>query len=67
MAVILLVPDLRTKVQWCCFRFHAINEESRNDLHTMEIPGIQSTNNSCTLVNTVVLRKEEPIQDEIPL
>lgn len=66
MTVILSVPDLRAKVQWCCFRFHAINEESQNDLHAMEIPGIQSTNNSCTLVNTVQ-KKDEPVQDEIPL
>ena len=66
MAVILLVPDLRAKVRWCCLKFHPINEQSRNDLHVMEIPGIQSTNNSCTLVNTVP-RKEEPspLQDEI--
>ena len=66
IAVILSIPDLRAKVQWCCFRFHAINEESENDLHAMEIPGIQSTNNSCTLVNTV-LKKDEPVQDESPL
>ena len=66
MAVILSVPDLRAKVQWCCFRFHAINEESQNDLHAMEIPGIQSTHNSCTLVNTV-FKMDEPVQDEIPL
>lgn len=66
MAVILSVPDLRAKVQWCCFRFHAINEESHNDLHAMEVPGIKSTNNSCTLVNTT-LKKDEPVQDEIPL
>lgn len=66
MAVILLVPDLRAKVHWCCFKFHAINEQSRNDLHVMEIPGIQSTNSSCTLVNTVP-RKDDPapVQDEI--
>lgn len=66
VAVIILLPDLRAKVQWCFFRFHAINEESRNDLHAMEIPGIQSANNSCTLVKTI-LKKDEPVQDEIPL
>ena len=65
-AVILSVPDLRARVQWYCFRFHAINEESRNDLHAMDIPGIQSTNNSCILVNSVP-KKDEPVQDEIPL
>lgn len=66
MTVILSVSDLRAKVQWCCFRLHAINEESQNDLHAMEIPGIQSANNSCTLVHTAQ-RKDEPVQDEIPL
>jgi len=64
--VILSVPDLKAKVQWCCFKLHAINEESQNDLHAMEIPGIQSTNNSCTLVHTAQ-KKDEPVQDEIPL
>lgn len=68
VVVISLVPDLRARVHWCCFRFHAINEESRNDLYAMEIPGIQPRNNSCTLVKTAP-RKEESaaVQDEIPV
>lgn len=65
IAVILLVPDLRAKVHWCCFKFHAINEQSRNDLHVMEIPGIQSRNSSCTLVDTVPRNEPAPVKDEI--
>ena len=60
-----LVPQLRVKVQWCCFRFHAINEESRNELYLMEIPGIQRRN-KCILVNSVPTREDSnPVQDDI--
>lgn len=62
-----LVPQLRAKVQWYCFRFHAINEQSRNELYMMEIPGIQSRT-KCILVNAVPMRQDsDPAQDDIYL
>lgn len=58
MVVILLVFDLRVKVQWCCFRFYVINEEFYNDLYVMEILGIKLINNLCIFVN-IILKKDE--------
>ena len=46
------VPELRTRSQKFCFRLLAINEESRNDLYSIEIPGIHLKKSSCTLVKT---------------
>jgi len=46
LVLISSLPELRARAQWCCFRFRSINEESRNDLYAMEIPGVQSRNGS---------------------
>lgn len=51
-ALMAFVPELRTRSQKFCFRLLAINEESRNDLYSIEIPGIHLKKSSCTLVKT---------------
>ena len=52
VALIAFVPELRTRSQKFCFRLLAINEESRNDLYSIKIPGIHLKKSSCTLVKT---------------
>lgn len=52
VALIAFVPELRTRSQKFCFRLLAINEESCNDLYSIEIPGIHLKKSSCTLVKT---------------
>ena len=51
-ALMAFVPELRTRSQKFCFRLLAINEESGNDLYSIEIPGIHLKKSSCTLVKT---------------
>lgn len=57
VALIAFVPELRTRSQRFCFRLLAINEESRNDLYSIEIPGIHLKKSSCTLVKTAPRRQ----------
>ena len=50
VALIAFVPELRTRPQRFCFSLLAINEESHNELYSIEIPGIHLKKSSCILV-----------------